>query len=234
MRSVAIAAVLVLATACGSTAKSSCTPGAQQTCGCIGGAQGVQVCMPDGTAFGSCMGCPAADGGADGGTDAAMTGDAAVAVDFASGPQPDLATADLATSAPVIYTGAFTTGVVPSQSQCDGWNNFRAQLSLGTFSSITIKGSNDTTGVTCANAAAANEICQGLGGGSNLGVACNGLLWAIDTCGSGVEISASTGNCQCDAANGYTVRPCDGTIDWGGVKSATCDPPSQSLTVICQ
>src|SRR5262249_53886278 len=44
--------VLVAAAACDDEG-STCTPGEQANCGCPGGAQGIQGCLPDGT-FGGC------------------------------------------------------------------------------------------------------------------------------------------------------------------------------------
>lgn len=46
------------------TAGSSCIPGAQVACACVGGATtGVQTCNRDGTGYDPCVGCPSADGG---------------------------------------------------------------------------------------------------------------------------------------------------------------------------
>jgi hypothetical protein len=133
---------------------------------------------------------------------------------------------------PVTYSVALTGGVTPSQTQCDSWNAFRAQL-IQTYSSVTLKGTNDMTGASCTGPAA-DTICQAIAGGGPIVVACNGRGWAVDTCGGGIELSASTGNCQCDNAAGYTLRPCVGSPDWGGVNTATCSPPSQLITVTCQ
>lgn len=40
----------------------ACVPGAQQQCGCAGGAVGAQVCNRDGTGFDPCLGCPSHGG----------------------------------------------------------------------------------------------------------------------------------------------------------------------------
>ncbi len=133
---------------------------------------------------------------------------------------------------PVTYSVSLTEGVTPSQQQCDNWDNFRAQLT-GNYTSITIKGSNDNVGVNCQGQTA-NTICQGIASGANMVVFCNNRGWAVDSCNGGIEVSASTGNCQCDNAAGYTIRPCVGTPDWGGVNTATCNPPSQNMQIICQ
>jgi hypothetical protein len=63
---------------------------------------------------------------------------------------------------------------------------------------------------------------------------CNGRTWTVGTCGSGIELSANT-NCQC-VTPGYTARPCigQGNDNWGGVNTATCSAPSQTIEVVCQ
>ncbi len=47
------------------TEPESCVPGRQVTCPCPGGAEGVQVCNPDGKSFGACA-CASADSGTGG------------------------------------------------------------------------------------------------------------------------------------------------------------------------
>lgn len=62
-------------TATGGSA-SACVPGEQIACACVGGAQGIQVCTSDGSAYGPCMGCPGmgGSGGAGGATMSGGTG----------------------------------------------------------------------------------------------------------------------------------------------------------------
>jgi len=72
----ALAGALVLA-ACGgggaATTTSSgagghtCTPGAQLSCACPGGTQGIQICKPDGSGLDACEGCATGSGGGDAG-----------------------------------------------------------------------------------------------------------------------------------------------------------------------
>ncbi len=71
-----LAAALLLAACGGGTATTSstststgaggraCIPGAQVSCACPGGQQGVQTCNPDGSALEACEGCAPADAGA--------------------------------------------------------------------------------------------------------------------------------------------------------------------------
>ncbi len=131
----------------------------------------------------------------------------------------------------VTYTQMFTQNQ-QSPSQCTAWNAFRSQL-VGTYTSITIKGSNDMTGVTCTGAGA-NTLCKALQTGSNASVVnCGGRNWTVGTCGNmSIELGANGVVCQC--SNGYFVRPCIPTVNWGGVNGPTCNAASQTITVVCQ
>ena len=133
---------------------------------------------------------------------------------------------------PVTYSAAFTNGVEPTQAQCDNWDTFRANL-VDTYSYVNLKGTFDATGVTCTGPTA-DKICQAISGGNPTVIICNNTGWYIDTCNGGVEVSTTIGQCQCDAASGYTLRPCVYDGDWGGVNSATCDAPSQRITITCK
>jgi hypothetical protein len=39
--------------------------------------------------------------------------------------------------------------------------------------------------------------------------------------------------CSCQNP-GYAVRPCNQNQNWGGVKTATCGAPTQTMSVVCQ
>jgi len=89
--------------------------------------------------------------------------------------------------------------------------------------------------VTC-NGAAADTICTALGNGQPVAnVACDGRTWNVGSCGSGTEINAQ-GAVVCQCTNpGYTVRPCinPNNPNWGGVNTATCNGPTQTIQVLC-
>ncbi|MFH1438057.1 MAG: hypothetical protein ABIJ56_20280 [Pseudomonadota bacterium] len=127
------------------------------------------------------------------------------------------------------YTDTFTSGVAPSAAQCTNWNSFRASLT-GAYSSVTIKGTYDTVGVTCTGATA-NTICQTLRVGGGGSWSCGGRTWQTGTCG-GIELSAAGSICSCPNPD-YLVRPCIGNENWGGANTATCAGPTQTLTVVC-
>lgn len=143
---------------------------------------------------------------------------------------------------PFCSGGACTGGVTFSQSfthlaiataQCSVWTTFRSNLT-GTYTSITISGSNDSVGHTCTGAGA-NTLCQALHNGtivSNL--SCGGYGWYVDNCSGGLELTADGASCSCTNP-GYNARPCLNTNgDWGGVKTASCSAPTQTITVTCK
>jgi slime mold repeat-containing protein len=118
-------------------------------------------------------------------------------------------------------------------AQCDSWNNFLGnQLVDGSYGSVSLSGSFDTTGVTCSDPAAATQICQALHHGSFASVSCGGHTWNIGQCG-GTELSVDFSVCFCTSGGSPDVRPCTGA-EWGGVNTETCDAPSQNITVVCE
>ena len=129
------------------------------------------------------------------------------------------------------YSENFTAGTLSSSSsQCTNWNYFRDSLN-GDYSSIRINGSNNSIGKICSGSAAV-ELCNALKSGTPTSLECGGTTWRVGTCSSSsIELSASTsGICGCDAA--FTVRPCIGNQNWGGI-GATCGSNTQSLSVVC-
>jgi len=130
------------------------------------------------------------------------------------------------------YSQSFTQNVVAT-AQCTAWNSWRAGLT-GTYTSVTLSGSNDTTGRTCTGTAA-NTLCQALHNGTAATVTCGGFTWNVDFCsGMTWELTADNAACNCTSP-GYNIRPCINTNgDWGGINTQTCAAPSQSLTVTCQ
>ncbi|HSQ65321.1 MAG TPA: hypothetical protein VLM85_19010 [Polyangiaceae bacterium] len=134
----------------------------------------------------------------------------------------------------VSYHASFDTFIVPT-TQCTDWDSFRANLK-GTYSSITLSGSNDPTGRTCTGVNA-NTLCQALHSGTTVvNLSCGGYAWNVDTCVSGtsIEISADGTACYCSITNGYAVRPCIGNQNWGGIESTACEAPPQTISVVCE
>jgi cysteine-rich repeat protein len=119
------------------------------------------------------------------------------------------------------------------QGQCGNWNTFRGTIGVGGYTKVTLRGSLDMVGKSC-NGANANTICQNLKNGTNTSIVCDGSTWVIGSCGGGIEISTTGSICNCNV--GHTVRPCigAGNPNWGGMNTATCNGPTQTLEVICE
>ena len=131
------------------------------------------------------------------------------------------------------YSESFTNLVVATQ-QCTDWNAWRAGLT-GTYTSVTLSGSNDTTGRTCTGSGA-NTLCQALHNSTTVSnLSCGGYTWNVDFC-SGMTWELTADNAACTCTNpGYNIRPCINTNgDWGGITTQTCAAPSQTLSVTCQ
>jgi hypothetical protein len=132
----------------------------------------------------------------------------------------------------IIFTDSFTQNQTPT-TQCTDWQTFHAKLT-GTYSSVTLSGSNDTTGRTCTGTNA-NTICQALHNQTTVAaLSCGGYTWNVYTgCNGDVELSADGTTCGCPTT-GYDVRPCIANSNWGGINTATCTGPSQTITVTCK
>jgi hypothetical protein len=131
--------------------------------------------------------------------------------------------------AALTYSKMFTQSQVPPAQHCTDWNAFRASLT-GTYTSITVRGSNNMVGKTCSGAQA-NQLCQALRTGTATTLVCGADTWYVGTCSAGIEVSAQ-GQCTCTSQ--YAVRPCINHQDWGGVQTTSCNAPSQTLEVVCQ
>jgi cysteine-rich repeat protein len=129
----------------------------------------------------------------------------------------------------ITYSHAFTNGVTPSAAECTEWNSFRTSL-RDNHTSVSISGTFDGVGRTCTGAAA-TQICDALRTSTTFSILCNGHTWFVDDC-SGWELTADDNACFCGDP-GYNVRPCLANLNWGGVNTATCSAPSQTITVTC-
>ncbi len=131
-----------------------------------------------------------------------------------------------------VFTGDFLE-FQDSPTQCNDWNDFLGnQLADVSYSSITMNGTFDPTGITCSDPDSATQICQALHHGRSASVSCGGHVWNVGQCG-GTELNIDTGICFCDFFAAHDVRPCEGSIDWGGVNTESCEAPSQTMRVIC-
>jgi hypothetical protein len=133
---------------------------------------------------------------------------------------------------PNAYSQTFLQGGTAT-TQCPAWQAFTGAL-IGHYSSVTVSGSVDATGLTCAGEAA-NTICTSLAQGLTTTVACDGHTWYTGVCGGGTEVSVDANICTCASTNDvYTVRPCIGNDNWGGIGNLTCAAQTQTLNVVCR
>lgn len=132
---------------------------------------------------------------------------------------------------PSVWSAEFTGGSAPG-AQCSSWNAWRAALSPSrVYTKITLTGTFDPAGVTCTGPNA-NVLCQALRTGTDTGVTCLGTGWGTQSCGAVGEVALRAKGSMC-TCSGYSVRPCGGFVDFGGVNSS-CPPPSQTMTVVCE
>jgi hypothetical protein len=132
------------------------------------------------------------------------------------------------------YQQSFISGQGSDGAQCTAWNTWRSGLN-GNYSRVTIRGTFNTTGVSCTNPTAATNIARSLRDGTEFSVTCDGNVW--HNCGTRFSgelwlnppSSCSGSNCP----SGYIVRPCIGgsNPNWGGVNTQTCGAPSQEMIV---
>ena len=130
------------------------------------------------------------------------------------------------------FVGGTTYGNSPGSTQYANWESFRSNAPTSGIQSLTVSGSNDTTGRTCSVAATAQSLMDALRTGGAVTASCDGNNWAVGTCGNGMEISVGSSStvCQCNTTN-YTVRPLITNSNWGGVGTNTCGGSSQTMTV---
>jgi hypothetical protein len=99
-----------------------------------------------------------------------------------------------------------------------------------------MKGSNDPIGITLTDSTYVAAIANALQTHTSYGpVSSNCYSWSVGICaglGSYYELTAAGNSCLCNT--GYTVRPCIGDSNWGGINGSTCSGSDQIMTVIFQ
>ncbi len=133
----------------------------------------------------------------------------------------------------ITYSESFVQGAsyTSSDVQWTHWSSFISQLTPRSYNSVTIKGSNDATGVSVTDPVVATAIANALYTGVAGSWTSGGRTWSVGSCGSGLELTASGSVCQCPDP-GYTVRPQIANANWGGINTATCNASTQTLTVV--
>jgi hypothetical protein len=133
------------------------------------------------------------------------------------------------------YSEYFTNGLTPT-TQCTNWTAYRAGLATSGYTTLTISGTYDTTGITCSDPTAVQAIANAMRTNTTGTWSCAGHQWHYCNRGGTYNelwldppSSCSGSNCP---SPGYLVRPCIGNYNWGGVNTATCTSnPSQTMTV---
>lgn len=129
------------------------------------------------------------------------------------------------------YSKAFVANQTPTQ-QCTDWKAYIAGLG-NNYTAVTISGTNDMTGYTCNVPSIVNNLAQALKNVTSYGAMCNGHYWSNcnrynDELWVDAPSLCDTGNCP---NPGYMMRICFGGSFFGGIKTATCPPPSQTMTL---
>jgi hypothetical protein len=121
--------------------------------------------------------------------------------------------------------------------QCDVWKTFRSSLTDRSYSTLTMSGSRDPTGITLTNPAYVTAIAQALRTGVNYGpVSSDNFSWRISLIdsyvsgGGGFDMELTSTGSIPDCVQGYTVRPCIQGA-WGGINGDTCSAPNQTITI---
>jgi hypothetical protein len=131
-----------------------------------------------------------------------------------------------------VFSEFFQNTVSETAAECTNWNTFRANLQPAKYTCVQLVGSSGKGRTTC-DAPNVQLIATALQNGTTASIVSGSDTWNVGTCGSGIEISANTTMCVC-ANPGSTLRPCigNGNPNWGGVATATCTGPSQSIQLI--
>ena len=133
---------------------------------------------------------------------------------------------------PVEYFEEFVSGATPT-AQCVAWDEFRALL-VDEYSLVSLTGSLEPLGLSCSDPEAATAIALALRTSTDVDVMCDGHRWT--NCGARylgelwIDPPSLCASSNCPSP-GYIVRPCISNSNWGGVNTATCSPPSQTMTL---
>jgi len=131
-----------------------------------------------------------------------------------------------------IWTQSFTNGDGNTTTQCNSWNAFVSSLT-NCYTQLTITGTFDGVGISCTDPTIVGNIVNALQTNTYYEANWAGRLWKIN-CNGGLEkIWADPAICSgsdCPSPS-YIIRPCIMNPNWGGVNTATCGGPTQTMTV---
>jgi hypothetical protein len=128
------------------------------------------------------------------------------------------------------YSQAFVGNQIPS-AQCTAWQTFIAGLQ-SSYNGMTISGSNAPS-YTCNDPMITSNMAAALKNVTAYTAVCNGHTWS--NCNRYNDELWLDPPAQCSGANcpspGVILRACIGNTNWGGVNTATCGAPSQTMTL---
>lgn len=131
---------------------------------------------------------------------------------------------------PYVFSEFFQGGVAETVAECTNWDTFRANLQPTKYTCVQLVG-NGAKGRTTCDAPNVQLLATALRDGTTASVVSGSDTWNVGTC-SGIEINANAPSiCGC-SATAPILRPCIGNTNWGGVGTATCGGPSQSIQLI--
>jgi hypothetical protein len=102
-------------------------------------------------------------------------------------------------------------------------------LTCTTYTKLQIYGSKDPTGITITDSSVATGLATALRTSTAYSGISNGYTMKVSACGGGYEITSVGVTCSCNT--GYTVRPCQGGGNWGGLYGTTCSALTQTMTL---
>jgi len=138
----------------------------------------------------------------------------------------------------VTWTDSFVQGQTPTAQQCQNWNAFRAQLGQKSFASVTISGTYDEVGRTITDPVSATVLAQLLSSGTSGTVNSGGHTWSVGMCGASlcgglsVTLSVDGSSSACECTDTYAIRANAQGDQWGGINTASCNAPSQTMRLV--
>ena len=131
-------------------------------------------------------------------------------------------------------TVTFSESFSGSSNKCAEWSTFQSALNPGSYTSVTMSGTLDPTGITCTDPTIVNDLATAIKNVTDyISPSTNGHVWSV--CAryqAEVWIDPPS---LCSGANcpnpGYIIRPCIGGTNWGAVNGNTCGNTAQTMTL---
>lgn len=137
----------------------------------------------------------------------------------------------------VTFSQTFTGGQSPGTTIENAWTTFRQSLT-GTYTQFTWSSTNGSS-ITVTDAVKVQQLANALRTattGTNFSVTIGSNTWrVIQGCSVTVPTPANaiefTNLSACSCGSGYTIRPFIRNSNWGGTNQATCNAPTQTITI---